>query len=103
MNRKALDKLWSALEAARKSPQTAADLEALARMCGRRERVGGNHPIWITDHFAHRPLPIPRHGGNRNVAPYAKKVILNGLEADAAAWEDILTGGRRNGGTDGTA
>ena len=101
MDRKALDKVWAALEAARRSPQTATELEALARMCGRRMRPGGNHPVWITDYFPHRPLPIPRHGGNRNIAPHAKKVILNALEADAAAWEEILE--KQNGGLNGTA
>jgi hypothetical protein len=90
MDRKKLDKLWRALEGARRSPQTADDLETLSRMCGRRLRKGGNHPVWVTDHFPHRPLPIERHGGNPSIPPHAKKVILNGLEADAEAWENWL-------------
>jgi hypothetical protein len=60
-------------------------------MCGRRLRPGGNHPVWVTDYFPHRPLPIERHGGNPAIPPHARKVILNGLEADAAAWEDLLS------------
>jgi hypothetical protein len=91
MNRKKLDKLWKLLEAARRSPQTADDLEALAKMCGRRLRPGGNHPVWVTDYFPHRPLPIERHGGNPAIPMHARKVILNGLEADAAAWEELLS------------
>jgi hypothetical protein len=105
MDRKRLDKLWMALEAARRSPLTADDLEALARMCERRVRPGGNHPVWVTDHFPHRPVPIARHGGNQPLAPHVKKVIVNALEADAAAWEEVLTSEEkeRSGGTDGTA
>jgi hypothetical protein len=105
MDRKRLDKLWTALEAARRSPQTADDLEALATMCGRRARSGGNHPVWVTDHFPHRPVPIARHGGNRPIAPHAKKVIVAALEADAAAWEEVVMNEEKepSGGTDGTA
>lgn len=90
MDRKKLDKLWQALSAARSSPQTADDLEHLASACGRELRKGGKHPMWITKWFLHRALPIPRHGGNPSVSPRVKKVILEGLEADAAAWEEHL-------------
>jgi hypothetical protein len=90
MDRKDLDRLWTELAAARRSPRTASELEALAKMCGRRVRAGGNHPVWVTDHFPHRPLPIARHGGNKPIPPYAKKVIIESLEADAMAWEDSL-------------
>jgi hypothetical protein len=101
MDRKRLDKLRRLLEAARRSPQTADDLEALAKMCGRRVRSGGNHPVWVTDHFPHRPLPIARHGRNPAIPRHAQKVILNGLEADAVAWEEWLVENERendNGG-----
>jgi len=97
MTRKKLDKLWNALEAAWRTPQTADDLEALARMCERRMRSGGNHPVWVTDHFPHRPLPIERHGGNPPVPPHVKKVILSGLEADAEAWEYEFERQKKNG------
>ena len=91
MDRKRLDKVWRLLEAARRGAPTAPDLEAIAKMLGRYERPGSNHPVWVTDHFPqHRPLPIERHGGNPPIPPHAKKVIVNGLEADAAAWEEIL-------------
>ena len=101
MDRKRLDKLWKALQAARRSPQTADDLEALAKMCGRRMRSGGNHPVWVTDHFPHRPLPIERHGGKRTIPDHARKVILNGLEADASAWEEIVIESERERSVDG--
>ena|ERR1700722_987285 len=101
MDRQSLDKLRQLLKAARRSPQTAHDLEALAKMCGRRLRTGGKHPVWVTDHFPHRPLPIERHRGSATIPRHACKVILNGLEADAVAWEERLAA-RGNGGTDGS-
>jgi hypothetical protein len=74
-------------------------------MCGRRVRPGGNHPVWVTDHFPHRPLPIERHGGNRAIPMHARKTIVNGLEADAVAWEERLAESEQkkkdNGGTGG--
>lgn len=90
MDRKKLDKLWTALEAARRSPQKGSDLEALARMAGRTEQSGGNHPMWISAFPQHRAFPIERHGGNPNLSPHVRKVVLNHLEADAEAWEDNL-------------
>ena len=90
MDAKRLKALWRDLNAARRSPQTAGQLEALAKRCERHERAGGNHPVWVTDHFPHRPIPIGRHGGNRTLPAHATKVILNALEADAAAWEAHL-------------
>lgn len=105
MDRKTLDKAWELLRAARRGKPTAGDLEAIAKMLGRRARSGGNHPVWVTDHFPpHRPLPIERHGGSPPIPPHAKKVIVNGLEADAAAWEEVLEDAERkntNGGTSG--
>jgi hypothetical protein len=48
--------------------------------------------MWVTDHFSHRPFPIPTHG-NENVSIGVRKVVLNALEADAAAWEEVLENG----------
>lgn len=45
--------------------------------------------MWVTDWFPHRPFPIPTHG-NKAVSIGVRNVVLNALEADAAAWEDIL-------------
>jgi hypothetical protein len=96
MDRKRLDRLWNALEAARRSPQKAGDLEALAIMAGRTMRPGSNHPMWISVFPTHRPFPIPHHGGNREVSPRVRKVVLEHLETDAAAWEEILERAERN-------
>src|SRR5262249_33079715 len=60
--------------------------------CGIGVIGGGESLAWVTDHFPHRPLPIERHGGNRAIPRHACKVILNGLEADALAWEELLAG-----------
>ena len=90
MERKKLDRLWQDLAAARTSPQTAGELQSLARRAGRRERTGGKHSsMWVTDHFPHRPFPIPTHG-NKSVSIGVRNVVLNALEADAAAWEDVV-------------
>lgn len=100
MDRKTLDKAWDLLEAARRGAPTADDLEAIAVMLGRRMRSGGKHPVWVTDYFPHRPLPIERHGGNPSIPRHARGVIVRGLEADATAWEEWLNKqGQTNGGT----
>ncbi|WP_369723302.1 hypothetical protein AB8Z38_04515 [Bradyrhizobium sp. LLZ17] len=90
MDRKKLDQLWKDLKAARRSPQKASALEALARDAGRTVQAGGNHPMWKSAFVAHRAFPIGRHGGNPDLSPRVRKVILDHLEADAAAWEDWL-------------
>ena len=91
MERKKLNRLQRDLRAARRAPQTEADLADLARRCGREVRSGSNHPMWISPMFpTHRPFPISRHGGNPIVAPHVRKVILSALEADLMAWEDKL-------------
>lgn len=96
MDQKKLDKLWRDLGAAWSSPQTAGDLQSLARRSGRRDRGGGKHSsMWVTDYFPHRPFPIPTHG-NKSVSIGVRKVVLSALEADAAAWEDVLEKTERN-------
>jgi hypothetical protein len=90
MDRKKLDRLWRDLSAAWNSPQTSGELQSLAKKAERRERTGGKHSsMWVTDYFPHRPFPIPTHG-NKSVSIGVRNVVLNALEADAAAWEDIL-------------
>jgi hypothetical protein len=97
MDRKKLDRLWAALAAARRSPQKASDLEALAKMAERKEQAGGKHPMWISPFLQHRAFPIERHGGNLDLSPHVRKVVLNHLEADAAAWEDRLEEANKDG------
>lgn len=100
MDRKKLDKLSAALADAWNSPQTEGDLRALARAAGRRERTGGKHVVWVTDHFPHRPFPIPTHG-NSSVSLGVRKVILAALENDVAAWEDVLEAEQKQKAEDG--
>lgn len=90
MDRKTLDRIWRALDAARRAPVTGRDLEELARMCGRTMRSGSNHPMWVTEHFPHRPFPIGRHGGNPVQGHRVRKVVIEHLELDAAAWEEVV-------------
>jgi len=98
MDRKKLDKLWAALKAARHSPQKASDLEALARMAERTEQAGGNHPMWVSAFPQHRAFPIERHGGNPDLAPHVRKVVLNHLENDALAFEELIPQEDENNG-----
>lgn len=98
MNRKKLDRLWGEIAAARRSPQKAGDLEALARLAERRPAPGGKHPMWLSAFPAHRAFPIEHHGGNPDLSHQVRKVVLNHLEADAAAWEDLITPNEGNNG-----
>jgi hypothetical protein len=91
MDRKKLDNLWAAIKAARRSPQKASDLEALAKMAERTQHSGGNHPMWASAFRQHRAFPIERHGGNPDLSPHVRKVVLNHWEADAAAWEELIS------------
>lgn len=104
MDRKKLDKIWREIQSARRSPQTGGALEALARMCGRTAYSGGKHPMWRSAFPQHRAFPIPCHGGNPTVSPRVRKVVLDHLEADAIAYEEILEIEDKHdgkGGTDG--
>ena len=52
---------------------------------------GGNHPMWYSTYFPHRRgFPISRHGGNPEVAPYVRNIIIGHLEGDAALLEEYL-------------
>jgi hypothetical protein len=53
--------------------------------------------MWVSTFPKHRPFPIGRHGGNPDLSPHVKKVILNHLETDAAAWEEWLEMNEKNG------
>jgi hypothetical protein len=101
MDQKKLDRAWRALADARRSPQTEGDLQALARMCGRTVHAGGKHPMWKSAFPRHRAFPIPCHGGNRTVSPHVRKVVIEHLEADLTAYEEILEVETRSDGNDG--
>ena len=89
MNRRRLDRIKRLLEQARRSPQKARDLEALARMLGRRQDKRGKEPTWVHDELPVYPLSIPHHGG-RDLKPGTRNNILNALEDDVMAWEERL-------------
>lgn len=46
--------------------------------------------MWKSAFPMHRAFPIERHGGNPALSPRVRKVVLENLEADAAAWEEVL-------------
>lgn len=102
MDRKKLDRVRRAIEDARRSAQTENDLRALAKMCGRTTYGGGNHPMWQSAFPRHRPFPIPCHGGNPYVSPRVRKIVLDHLEADATAYEEILEAENKRDGNGGT-
>ncbi len=91
MNRKKLDKIWQAIEASKRKRPKLADLEKLARMCGREKTAGGKHPMWISTCFPQlRAFPIPHHGGNPEASFTVRDSVLEYLEADALAFEEAL-------------
>jgi hypothetical protein len=51
--------------------------------------------MWLSP-FPHRPFPIPRHGKSE-VSHYVRKTVLDHLEADAVAWEEVLERGGNGG------
>lgn len=89
MNRKRLDKVRRLLGQARRSQQKARDLEKLARMLGRKQDKRGKEPTWVHDELPVYPLSIPHHGG-RDLAPGTRNSILDVLEDDLLAWEEML-------------
>jgi hypothetical protein len=91
MTRKKLNEVWRHIAAARRKLPKLANLEALARMCGRRPYPGSKHVMWVSADFPqHRPFPIPRHGGNPVASYTVRDAVLEHLEADATAWEEVL-------------
>lgn len=91
MNRRKLDQLNKALEAARRNTQKLSDLEDLAKMAGRTEHPGGKHPIWKSFFPENLPVSIPRHGGSPDASHIVKKSVINQLEIDAASWEERIS------------
>ena len=100
MDRKKLRKLRLELVRLRLSPQKASALESLAGKLGRKLIKRGKEPTWESQDFDHLwPLSIPHHGG-RDLAPGTKKSILNQLEDDIIAWEEVLPQEDDDGGSD---
>ena len=91
MTRKKLNRIWRDIEAYRRNLPKLADLESLAKRCGRVPDPGGKHVLWKSAQFVrHRAFPIPRHGGNPVATYTVRDTVLDHLEADAVAWEDFL-------------
>lgn len=92
MDSRKLAKLRGELESKRRSPQTARDLESLAKRLGRRrEGKRGKEPVWVSESFCLFPVSIPHHG-NRDIPTGTKNKILDQLEGDILEWETLLSG-----------
>ena len=90
MNQRKLRALKQELEQARRSPQRAAALQSLAKRLGRKLVKRGKHPMWVNEEFPKLfPLAIPDHGG-RDLAPGTRNSILNQLDDDISAWDQLL-------------
>jgi hypothetical protein len=92
MNRRKLDKLKRELAQCRRGSRKAADLEGLATRLGRKKWSGkrGKEPIWVSAEFDDlHPLSIPHHGG-RDLAIGTQRSIIDQLEDDVLAWEEML-------------
>jgi hypothetical protein len=90
MNRKRLNKIKREIAQARRAPQKARQLEELAQRLGRKMVTRGKEPVWESQAFNDLfPLAIPRHGG-RDLAPGTQRSILDQLEDDVAAWDQVL-------------
>ena len=97
MNFNKLTKIQERITQARRSPQKASDLEKLAKQLGRSLFNRGKEPTWVSVDFPHlRPLTIPRHG-SKDVSPFVKKTVLNQLELDISAWEEICNEDHEDG------
>src|SRR5262245_40431552 len=91
MTRKKLRRFWKEAAAYRRALPKISDLEALAKLCGREPYPGAKHQMWRSTVFAqHRAFPIPRHGGNPTASFAVRDTVLDHLEMDAAAFEDLL-------------
>jgi hypothetical protein len=102
MDRKRLERLREEWEQLRQSPQKAGTLERFAQKLGRHPAKRGKHPMWESVQFPHLPaLSIPHH--SKDIPKPTVRSILNQLEDDINAWDELLpSGGYSNGGKNGT-
>jgi hypothetical protein len=90
MNRGKLDKLRLELAKLRRSPQKASALESLAKKLGRKKVKRGKEPVWVNQELSGvYPLAIPHHGA-RDISPGVQRSVLDILEGDIAAIEEML-------------
>jgi len=65
-------------------------MEVLAQALGRRKANRGKEPCWVITVFPELPpLSIPHHGGG-DLKKGTKNSIVNQLEDDLLAWEELL-------------
>lgn len=89
MDQKKLDRITLRILKARRSPQKARDLESIAKQLGRTKVNRGKEPTWESELPGRPPLSIPHHGG-RDIATGTRNSILDFLEDDALALQEIL-------------
>lgn len=89
MIQKKLDQITRRIEQARRSPQKARDLERIAQQLGRTKVNRGKEPTWESELPGRPPLSIPHHGG-RDIAIGTRNSILDFLEDDVMALQEIL-------------
>lgn len=89
MNIKKLDKLRKKIEnLRRKGGIRPAEMESLAKSCGRVKIKRGKEPTWVNkDIPTLRPLSIPHHGELNRITA---RNILNHLENDLDVIECLL-------------
>ena len=75
----------------RRAPQKASALESLATRLGRKPVNRGKEPMWESADFPFlKPQAIPHHGG-RDVSPLVRKHVLDQLQEDIFAWDNLLS------------
>lgn len=89
MDQKKLDRITLRIMQARRSPQKARDLESIAKQLGRTKVNRGKEPTWESELPGRPPLSIPHHGG-RDIATGTRNSILDFLEDDVLALQEIL-------------
>lgn len=92
MNKQKLARIRGDITAARRKSQTQDDLVRLAVRLGRTRSKRGKEPTWVSQFQGLYPISIP-HAKGGDLKPGTKSNILNQLEDDVLAWEEILEQG----------
>ena len=90
MNKNKIEKLRKKTDALRlKGGIRPAELESLAKACGRIRKKRGSEPTWINQDLPQlRPLSIPHH---KELNRFTAQSILDQIEIDLDALEEALT------------
>ena len=100
MDKKKLIKIQPELDRMRQASVKASEIQGLAKKLGRRLTKRGKEPMWENERFEDLPvLAIPDHGG-KDLSPGVKHSVLNQLEDDIQAWDELLS---KNGSSNGDA